>query len=93
MNDRMRTAMSELMSAVNIFGYESDNKASVVATFRMSHRTIQQCFVRLVILPILEHLGDCYNNGAYDGRNEASCRLAAKILAALNEDDTYLPYV
>lgn len=89
----MRTAMSDVMSAVNTFGNESDIKAEVVLAFRKSHRTIQQCFVRLVILPILQHLGDNYNNGIYDGRNEASCRLAAKILAALSEDDTYLPYV
>lgn len=86
-------AIDNLFHSLNGMGVTKAHEEAIVQTFARHHRTLQQCFMRTVILPILQHLGDNYNNGIYDGRNEASCRLAAKILAALSEEDTYLPYV
>jgi hypothetical protein len=88
----LSAAMNTAMDALN-GGSSRKQEEEAVASFVRTHRTLQQCFMRTVIVPILVHLADAYATGNHDGRNKDSCRLASKMLAALSEDDLYLPYV
>jgi hypothetical protein len=53
------------------------------------HRTLQQSFTRLCMgwLFLLS------KSESYDGRNEASVKLAQKIFASLDEGEAYLPLI
>jgi len=79
-------------SALNAQG-GSSSTATVVEFFSRMHRTLQQRFVVMIIIPILKHLADDYATGFYDGRNVALAQLAAKMLAAVDEVDLNLPYI
>lgn len=93
MNQRIVSAIAEVMDVVN-GGREREIAESTVATFRTSHRTLQQSFMRMVIIPILVHLASNYEKGVYDERNRASCKLAHDLLKDnSDEGDLYLPYV
>jgi hypothetical protein len=54
---------------------------------------LQQQFVAVIIIPILQHLAEQHAQGWVDERNQRSAALAAKMLAAVSEDDLYLPFV
>lgn len=53
------------------------------------HRTLVQTKMN-VVMSFLKELSQNYKEGRYDARNEASCRLANKMLACL---DKSLPYI
>lgn len=61
-------------------------------SFSKWHRTLQQNAMREIVLPILRSLNHQYEEGRYDARNEASCRMAYKILHELG-DEQGLPYI
>lgn len=84
----MKEAFNGLVSALNDRG-----QAEIVAAFRATHRTLQQQFVKMVIIPILIHLADGYKAGQCDGRNMAAGRLATLLLKDLTDDDLYLPFI
>ena len=82
--------MAEAMSAfVNSF---SPDIKSFVEEFTREHRTLQQTFTGLCFL-WLKELSKMYENGNYDGRNEASCKLANDIVNTLKDDMYNLPLI
>lgn len=85
--------LNRVEHSLNIMGGEGANQLVVVNWFRQQHRTMQQCFMRVVIVPILQHLAAQYKAGLTDGRNVDSGRLAAKMLDAVTDDDLYIPFV
>lgn len=89
----MKEALASVFSSLNILGSRSERENEVVHVFRTTHRTLQQQFVSIVIIPILRHLSDSYKAGQCDGRNMAAGRLASLMLKDLNDDDLYLPYI
>lgn len=66
--------------------YETDQ---FIATLENGHRTLQQNFTGLV-MKWISHLAKQQH---YDGRNEASVKLAKQIVKAVPEDQWYLPLV
>jgi hypothetical protein len=88
-NPQLMVAMAEVVSQLGVIGSGREDEETVVRAFSISHRTLQQCFMRVVIIPILRYLA----KGECDLRNKASCVLATKMLAAVTEDDLYLPFV
>jgi len=80
-------ALAEFMGHLGTSGSDA-KRGEVKQVFRTTHRTIQQCFMREVLLPILEQLSE----GGSDLRNKASVEMAKKMLAAVG-DDKYLPYI
>lgn len=92
-NDALLSALEGLSRSLNILGRERDNKQAVTLWFERTHRTLQQQFVKVVIIPILEKLADDYQNGRCDGRNMSSGRLATLMLKDLTDDDLYLPLI
>lgn len=90
--DPLKLALSETERALNIMGGSRAKEETVVEWFRTTHRTLQQQFVKIVVVPVLRYLAASYANGYTDLRNEASARLAHKMLAAVTEEDMYLPF-
>lgn len=77
-----------LTSYVNAFGYD---KPALVKAITSEHRTLQQQVMN-VMLACMEKWADDYKCGYYDLRNEATCKLAVKIIESI-KDDKYLPYI
>lgn len=89
----LQMGLQEVASAVNVMGGEEEGKAAICHQFHCLHRTLQQSFMRVVVMPILSSLAADYHTGQCDLRNLASASLAAKMLEGLTEDDKYLPLV
>ena len=64
-----------LANAVNEIGF--DNAAFAMA-IGCQHRTLQQSVMR-VLVAVANHLATGYDEGRYDLRNEAACKLAVEI--------------
>ena len=75
-----------LEDMVNSFSFRSQGVAEYFA--RVAHRTLQQNLTRFCVEWLRVCASDDYG---YDGRNEASHKLAKKIIEAL--DDAYLPFI
>ena len=58
-------------------------------TSEKNHRTLQQNYMRMIVLSIKEFA----NKEFYDGRNEASVMLAKKLAKVLDEEGDYLPLI
>jgi hypothetical protein len=86
-------ALSEMMVNLNTMGNEKESSEAVVNTFRFTHRTLQQNFMRVIVIPILKHLADQHLAGAVDDRNRKSAALATKMLRAVTDEDLFLPLV
>lgn len=91
--DDLVNALLAVENALNVMGDSKVKKLEVQKVFSRMHRTLQQEFVRTVILPILEGLADAHANGWTDARNEASAKLAYKMLTAIKEEDNFLPFI
>lgn len=83
-------SLLELLVECSKVNNDLERKALIRASFGSTHRTIQQQFVKLVIIPISQKLDEDYECGNYDLRNEASCKLAHEMLKGR---DLYLPYI
>lgn len=57
-----------------------------------THRTLQQSKMRLVVA-MLREWAAMDKNGWHDLRNEATVKLATKLLAGVKEDDLVLPMI
>ena len=73
--------------ALNTFNF--DSKGFVEAMTR-EHRTLQQSFMREVVLPYLEALSV---SNSFDDRNLASVELAKAIMERTTEDERRLPFI
>lgn len=89
----MEDAIEDVFTKLNTLSSDSDSKIAVVHAFSRTHYTLQQSFVRNVIIPILKYLAKEREKGNYDLRNKAASLLAVKMLAAVTEDDLYLPLI
>lgn len=71
-NDVMR----ELFRILN--GMNSDIKVqdAVVYALKTEHRTLQQSFMRYVVIPAILKMAEDYERGFFDDRNEGACRFA-----------------
>ena len=94
MNDsqkQLAEALAEVFNSLNVLG--SDNSNVVTYVFSRTHRTLQQQFVKMVIIPILKQLADAHVEGWVDARNERAAALASKMLRAVTDDDLFLPLI
>ena len=62
---------------------------AVKLAIRRTHRTHQQLFMKLVLVPALQQFAE----GGSDLRNQASVSLAKTLLAAVVQEDIYLPFI
>lgn len=73
--------------SLNSFGF---NSKAFVETMLREHRTLQQSFVREIIMPYLKALSE---TTYCDDRNEASVNLAVVIMQRTTEDERCLPFI
>lgn len=92
-DQNMLAAIAGCMDSLNVMGSGKACEEAAVRAFSISHRTLQQQFVRMVIIPILTKLAYDYAAGNCDGRNMAAGRLASRMLENLTDDDLYLPLI
>lgn len=90
---RLAAALAEVMDCLNAMGNEAESAQVVRETLRQTHRTLQQSFMRTVIVPVVSEFKENYAAGWYDLRNEHSCALASHMLARMDDEDLYLPFV
>jgi hypothetical protein len=69
----------------NMSGEPAKSLAFMLA--RRMHRTLQQSFMRDFIIPFLREMVKMRDEGFTDLRNEASCNLAADMLAAYDKSN------
>lgn len=86
-NTREFKAAMELENALNDFGWKGDRFAKSVKFY---HRTLQQELFRTILKVIEMMANDDYG---YDLRNEASHRVAKKIIESGILDDEVLPFI
>ena len=72
-------AMNDLFSAVNVCGGERDITNAVLDAVSHEHRTLKQSLMRAIIIPIINHFASAYDEGVYDLRNEATCKLCHEL--------------
>lgn len=89
--DRVHEIVDNLMDELNHMGNEEDVGKHFVNAVLSAHRTLQQNFVRHIIIPCLLDFARRYDLGHYDARNEASCSLAKQLEPFLKEAG--LPFV
>lgn len=90
-DERLTVALNEVFNSLNVLG--RNGSETVREVFRTQHRTLQQQFMRVVIIPVLQTLSEAHTTARTDPRNDAAARLATKMLAAVTEDDLYLPLI
>jgi len=79
-------AVEQISSAINVIQVDEGDVGRRIANL---HPTLQQGFARIVMGFLKEMAEKTY----VDGRNEATKRLAGKLMAGVSEDDLYLPLV
>jgi hypothetical protein len=93
MKPTLASSLSDLFDALNILSSTRERAKMVQDIFARQHRTLQQYFVAVIIIPILQHLSEQHVLGHVDGRNERAAALANKMLNAVEDDDLYLPLI
>lgn len=75
---------------MNVIG-RAEQEAFVEKLCRGTHRTLQQSAFSTFLSCIKEWAG-MYEEGCYDLRNEATCRMSAEIIKQF-DGDTYIPFI
>jgi hypothetical protein len=83
--------LNSLFDVLNQMGGEQDVKIALEHVIHSQHRTLQQNFMRNLIVPSIQIFANMGEEGWTDLRNEASCKLAGKLHKIANE--TGLPFV
>lgn len=83
----------DVVDCLNVLGSEKSRQEEIRNVFARTHRTLQQQFVKVIILPVLQELAEMDKRGWVDLRNQQAAMLATKMLAAVDEEDLYLPLV
>lgn len=78
-NDRHEFFRKQVEKMVNDFGFQDEELAKSMAN---DHPTLQQSFMRMVV-QFIEKMAD---KSYYDGRNEASIKLAKKLKPIIEEN-------
>jgi hypothetical protein len=75
---------------VNVMG-RAEQEAFVEKLCRGTHRTLQQSAFS-TFMACIRTWAEMYEEGCYDLRNEATCRMSAEIIKQFG-GDTYVPFV
>lgn len=91
--EEARKAVEELSRFVNVLGEDKERADAFVEYVRREHRTLQQGMMKLVVA-MLEGWDKALDDHDYDLHNEATCRLAKKLLSATGDKyDRFLPCI
>jgi hypothetical protein len=87
MVDDAAKAMGDIM---NCMGNEKMTAELIYKLVAGQHRTLQQNFFRFIV-QCIRQFAVSYDRGAYDARNEESCRLSKEIISKF--DINYIPFI
>jgi hypothetical protein len=90
LDDQHKEFLEKFDSAVNLF-MSDDEYRELAEKICNTHRTLQQNKMRLIV-HMLQVWADQDRDGWYDLRNEATVKLASKIVDAF-KDDFHMPVV
>lgn len=80
---------TEMMNGLNCMNNKSFCE-SFVNVIKNDHRTLQQCFMRDIVLRFIEKEA---SSEYYDKRNEATHNLCVKIKEMIDEENINLPFI
>ena len=83
--------LNSLFDVLNRMGSEQDVETALENVIHSQHRTLQQNFMRNMIIPSIRVFAKMGEEGWTDLRNEASCKLAGELHKIA--DNTGLPFV
>jgi len=86
-----RDALNSLFDALNKMGGDFEINEALKEVLAKQHRTLQQNFMRRIIVPSIQIFAQKQADGYYDLRNEASCKLAAELLPITKK--AILPFI
>ena len=72
--------------------YSTPDFEEVIELMSREHRTLQQQMTQVCVM-WLKHLSTLEEHNGYDLRNEASVKLAKRLLSEVEEHDLYLPLI
>lgn len=75
----IKRLFNDLFCELNHRGNEDNIRKALHETLRTQHRTLQQNYFRLIIVPSILEFAMKQDMGLVDLRNEASCELAKKL--------------
>lgn len=84
-------ALNSLFDALNKMGGEPSVEEGLRQVLNKQHRTLQQNYMRHIVVPSIRIFADKKLNRFTDLRNEASCDLAEKLLPLVK--DCPLPFI
>ena len=79
----------ELSNFVNSFIFDHEDFINYATS---DHRTLQQNMFRL-FLECIEVWAEMYDDGYYDARNEATCKISRQIIDMLEENGDNIPFI
>ena len=74
----------QILTSINVMGYEKDFIEGYIQGLAREHRTLQQNFGR-VLVAVIKHYAEQYQKGCYDLRNEALCELCSMLIPLIDE--------
>lgn len=84
-------------ASVNVMGTSStDSMSYLVDKMLCMHRTLNQSFTSKFILQFIKRMAENYENGYYDARNEAACKICSEMWSLLKSkygDEIRLPLI
>jgi len=92
--ENLKRIANELTGIVN--GGRQEHYEYFIEQLNCKHRTLQQSFMRNIIIPMLKKWAGNLDKGWYDLRNQATCQLSQDIInkAIIPFEETNgLPYV
>jgi hypothetical protein len=78
-NKELLAALRVVIGSLNVCDGEKKSVNTVKYLLQHEHRTLQQNFMRVIIVPAIEQLALQHKNGYIDMRNEAACSLAGEL--------------
>ena len=91
MPQEIEQAIVTIFSWVNKYGYEKEVSQVILDEISNQHRTLQQNFMRVVLVPIINLFAEKYEKKYYDARNENTCKVCSELSKVLK--DKYFPFI
>lgn len=91
MPKEVKDAINVLFDWLNKMGMEKEVTHEIIEAISEQHRTLKQNFMRCVIVPLIYHWAEQYENKCYDLRNESTCKTCFELRKFL--EDKYFPFI
>lgn len=91
-DEELKLALEKVILSLNSAN-SSKSEATTVHVLHGEHRTLQQDFMRSVIIPTIHYFAWAKENNLVDARNEATTSLCYELAKLLKQDGDFLPCI